>query len=410
MSQHLEFAMSVTPGASQTKSKAPGQIGPASGEFPLFALSAMSPYSLFCESAAGTMAEYVDLFGANAAIPLGYRHPRVSEAVASEVPLYSLPSDTEAHISAQFLSVCAPWASSVRWVKTGSEAMSAAVRLARIATGRSTVVVFSDSYHGWHDWTFARFQDVHPRWHEECHAVFANGVPSDMGLDLAVLPYGQQIASVKDCAAVIFEAQRFDRTDHAWIEETMRAARADGALVIFDEMVYGLRWHKQGARGFYDTPLPDLACFGKALGNGYAVACVCGRGELMAPAANYISGTYGGDQIGMLAASAVLAVYDKTDVISLLKLNGSAVWSGFAAETDEALVRLKGFPVHWKLETVDPQADIGLIQERAASGQYGPRLLVSRYSNNASAVMPEHVALEAGRTLGRAAMSVVGKP
>src|SRR3990167_1966930 len=124
------------PNASQTRSKAPGNVGPrdTSQDFPLFASRGEGAY-LFDDRGR----KYLDCFGANAAVPLGYGYGPVVEAVTRAVmdgSLLSLPHTLEAAVSERFLEVCAPWAQQVRWVKTGSEATHAALRIALAATDR----------------------------------------------------------------------------------------------------------------------------------------------------------------------------------------------------------------------------------------------------------------------------------
>ena len=395
---HLERALTVTPGASQTRSKAPGAVGPrdVGMPFPLFAEKAVG-YTVQADGK-----EYIDCFGANAAVPLGYADWRVASAVRDAAllgPLLPLPSRKEAEVSELFLSICAPWAAHVRWLRTGSEAVSAAVRYARLHTGRARIVAFGSSYHGWHDVSLARFSEPH----DLGSAVFANGVPSALGPTIALAEYGKPVDKLvgPDTAALLVEAHRFQPTDHEWLRAVCDCARMNGALVIFDEMVYGLRWRKGGAAEYYGVT-PDMACFGKALGNGVPVACVCAlRGLIDQPGASFVSGTYGGDLIGLCAAEAVLRAYDSPgsgmDVIARLWESGRNLRGAFALNAPPG-ARLEGFDVHWRL--VMPNEDL-LDRTLMLAARDG--LLVHRASNNSSSVMPPHVAFDCGTRLARAA-------
>lgn len=405
----LEDSLRLSPGGSQTRSKAPGRVGPpldspyAPG-FPLYASGGKGAYLFGVDAEAGQ--NFLDCAGANAAIPLGYNDDRVTLAVKHVLhdgSLLSLPHQMECRVSQAFLDVCAPWAEQVRWVKTGSEALSAAVRLARIATGKSRVIVFKDSYHGWHDWTYARHQE--PR-QGGSSTVLKNGVPCLMAALIQEVDYGTTPSLGQDVAAIVFEPARFTPTNREWVSRMIDYARTSGVVTIFDELVYGLRWAKGGSIEYFGLRImPDLACFGKALGNGIPVACVCGQRDLMAPAADYISGTYGGDALGLAAAGAVLATYRNENIIERLWDRGKQLWAGFASaagSTHDAGMYLQGYPVHWRL--VMPSSELLDETLQLAAKEH---VLVSRASNNSSAAMTADEAWRAGTVLGQAAMQAL---
>lgn len=393
---HLARALRVSPNGSQTKSKAPGRVGPSFGsgevtDFPLFAIRGVGAY---LRDDRGR--EYLDCFGANATVPLGYAYAPVVLAVTDALnrgSLLSLPHVLEAEVSEQFLRVCAPWAEQVRWVKTGTEALMAAVRVARAVTRRAKIVALASSYHGWADWTDARH--VASGW---------NGVPLEARHGIVLIRVGDSRAALTDAAALVIEPERWTSMDPIWLMDIVKAAREAGAVVIFDELVYGLRWAKGGGSEYYGVT-PDLAAFGKALGNGVPVACFCGLAEIMQVAGQYISGTYFGDTLGLAAADAVLKEYDTRDVIGELWDNGAAMWQAFegalSAEATAAGVRLGGRPVHWRLDASDLVLDETLIRCAAAG------VLVHRASNNASAAMTRDEASHAGRVLAEAASEAV---
>lgn len=404
----LDETMKVTPGGSQTRSKGPGKVGPVDTEklFPLYAQRGVG-HKVVCGDPNGEVREYVDLFGANAAIPLGYAFPPVVEAVSKAVRdgnLLSLPSRLEVQVSEKFLHVCAPWATRVRWVKTGTEAVMAAVRLARAKTGRSNIVVMDSSYHGWSDLNDAR--------HNQCEDVSANGVPPQTAKLTSVMPYHDTALNyyINDTvAAVLVEPHRWIKTDASWLAELMSRARQVGVLVIFDEMVYGLRWAKGGSTEFLGgadwwrgSLRPDMACFGKALGNGVPVACVCGLLGTMDNARQYISGTYFGETIGLAAADAVLDTYAGRDVVTDLWINGRNFWGGFTTTPGAMKAHLEGTFVHWRLGGLTPE-QMDAVQVQAID----EGLLFHRDSNNASAAMTPAEAFRYGEHLGQVVGSVV---
>ena len=375
----LARALAVTPGASQTRSKAPGNVGPAdtSSRFPLFATGGHGAYLLGIDGR-----RYLDCAGANAAIPLGYAHPEVTDAVLHAVAngsLLSLPHRKEAQVGRRFLEVCAPWAEQVRWVRTGSEATHAALQIARQATGRRVFVRLRGSYHGWHDcW---RDSQADARW---------------LSCGTSVYEAGYLFASMP-IAALFIEPPRWDTIAGTWLSGLVSKAREYGVVVIFDEMVYGLRWAKGGSVEYYGVE-PDLACFGKALGNGVPVACICGREQWMRHAVDAgVSGTYGGDAIGLSAAQAVLDHYAMHDIIGRLWENGRQLQDAFT-EAAPAAARLEGTPVHWRLVMATPH-----LLERAVLAAAERGVLVSKASNNASAAMTKEECRSAGLTIAKAA-------
>lgn len=381
MSSHLVRALAVTPNASQTRSKAPGAVGPRFGpgeatKFPLFAIGGLGAY---VRDNRGR--RYLDLAGANGAIPLGYASPGVVSAVQQAIcsgSLFSLPHVFEAEVSEKFIGICAPWAHQVRWVRTGSEATHAALRIAQAATGRRAYLRLRGSYHGWHS----------------CWQDNAQDAPDARWMDLHGVAPGTDLIG-QDIAAVFIEPPRWQEINVGWLRAVIAQAHIDGALVVFDEMIYGLRWAKGGSAEHYDLD-PDLACFGKALGNGVPIACVCGPTHLMRHATACVSGTYGGDMLGLSAAGAVLDIYKTRDVIGELWANGRALCEGFAASAPPSAL-LQGTPVHWRLAMPDPDA-----LDRALAACADDGLLVHRDANNSSAAMTQDEAREAGRRLGRA--------
>ena len=250
--------------------------------------------------------EYVDWICGLGALTLGYCHPDVDAAVVRQLAKgvsYSLPHALEAEVAEQLVATipCTGPDGMVRFVKTGSEATEGAIRIARIVTGRERIVL--SGYFSWHSW-YAASRPEHP------------GVPEAMG-DL-VTPFvhgglGSLRAALEGGsppAAVILEPALNCHPATEFLEGVLTLAHADGALVIFDEMVTGFRWAAGGAQAFYGVP-PDLSVFGKGLANGYPLACIIGPRAIMDPAALVVSGTFGGEALSLAAAQAVLKVYQR---------------------------------------------------------------------------------------------------
>jgi len=298
-------AQQATPGGAQTSSKAPGRVGPL-GAFPL--------YEDFSEGACLHDVDgnrYVDWFNGNCAVTLG--HGRIG-MLSPTTALPSLPTELEIETAERLVGLI-PCAEQVRFVKTGSEACAAAVRIARRATGREQIAVIPNQYNGWHDWSVARCAH-HP------------GVPDCLADKLSFWRYNdlRSLERVlthdpnRPVAAVMLEPALVDEPRPYFLEGVIELAHRHGALVIFDEMVCGGRWAMGGAQEHYNSidpdnlTTPDLSTHGKAMANGYPLAFVCGPADLM-QYADVISGTFGGETHALMACQEALDIYESEDAI-----------------------------------------------------------------------------------------------
>jgi glutamate-1-semialdehyde 2,1-aminomutase len=345
----LGRAASVTPGASQTNSRRHGKVG--TDDYPAFAVRGKGTQLTLQDGRT-----VIDLAGANGAVPLGYEHPEVSFAIqryTNHGGTLSLPSPLEIEVSEQ---MCQVFDSDVmvRWVRTGSEAVTAAVSIAQEKTGSDCIGVIGDAYHGWHPWT---------------RQAIKLGVWEDEAFDLSA------------CAAVVIESPRWEPVTVDMIDalrELRERCTDAGALLIFDDVVYGFRF---AAAGLQETSgvKPDLACFSKALGNGTPVGCVVGNHDLMAETGYRVSSTFGGEVTGLAAASGVLTVHASRDVCDDLLGIGTKL----RADLDRALsgspIEVVGRPQHFRFTSDD--AD---VLNRFLSGCITHRdpVLIHRDANN----------------------------
>jgi glutamate-1-semialdehyde 2,1-aminomutase len=335
-------ALKVIPGAAQTGSKAPGRVGPL-GAYPLFLARGDGAY---VECVDGH--RYVDWFNGNCAVTLGHNHPGVVDAVRQVgQPLLSLPTQLEAAIAERLVEAI-PCAEQVRFVKTGSEACAAAVRIARIATGRDVIATCTGHYHGWHDWTIARND-------------FAPGVPPILQSLVKTFPYNDLQALWRllvdhEVAAVMLEPTLVQEPADGFLQGLVELAHAHGAVVIFDEMICGARWALGGAQQHFGVT-PDLATFGKAFANGYPLAFVAGRADMMRHAWP-VSGTFGGELVALAACDAVLDEYAFDRPILRMWEVGQRLMDGFngICERLRLPARMVGYPVHPVVDwTVDSE-------------------------------------------------------
>jgi glutamate-1-semialdehyde 2,1-aminomutase len=255
---------------------------------------------------------------------LGYGDPGVDAAVIERVnagPVFSLGHRLEVEV-AETLVDMVPGAEMVRFIKTGSEATTAAVRLARAATGREHIAMCG--YHGWHDWCIG-------------HTTRNAGVPvavrhlthqwtyNDVGSLRAVFD-----AHPGQVAAVIMEPVGVDAPLPGFLESVLTLAHEHGALLIFDEVITGFRLAPGGAQEYFGV-IPDLAAFGKAMANGYPLAAVAGRAAVMELIASrvFISSTFGGDTVALAASLATMRRIREGGVIEHLWRQGARLAEGF---------------------------------------------------------------------------------
>lgn len=314
----------IIPGRSLTRSKAPGRIGPVDG-MPLYASGGLGPHLFDVDGHA-----YTDMLCALGAVSLGY-----ADLNPSPSGVYSLPHEAEVFAAEKMLQIV-PWATRVRFTKTGSEATHAAYRIAKRATGRKRVMALEGAYHGWHEWC------------DEVERI-PQGAPIHTWLR-------------DDIAAVFIEPPRWVPVDVPWLRQVRAACEEVGALFVFDSMIYGGRFALGGASEYFGI-VPDMECFGKAIGNGQAVACVVGTDALEAHG-EMVSGTYAGDVVGLLAVMEIISIYQRDAVIDWLWARGRQLWEGLTA----AGIPLEGAPVHLRIRFTTPEQGQRFAVEMANRG------------------------------------------
>jgi glutamate-1-semialdehyde 2,1-aminomutase/spore coat polysaccharide biosynthesis protein SpsF len=304
------------PGASQTFSKATSQF--VQGVAPTFLSRGQG-----CRVWDVDGNEYLDYPMALAPVVLGHNDPDVTAAVARQMQdgtAYSLPHPLEVEV-AELLCEVIPCAEMVRFGKNGSDATAGAVRLARAATGRDVIVCCG--YHGWQDWyigTTTRSRGV-PKAVQELTRTFAYNDP-------------ESLARVLDehkgrVAGVVMEPVGVVEPKPGFLERVRELTHTHGALLIFDEIVTGFRWAMGGAQEFFGVT-PDLACFGKAMANGFPIAALVGPRELMAVCDEiFFSFTFGGETVGLAAAKATIAKLRREPVIPHLWAQGQRLKDGY---------------------------------------------------------------------------------
>ena len=301
----IERAERVIPIGSQTFSKSKLQFPP--GAAPLFLTHGDGGRVYDVDGN-----EYVDLVSALLPNVLGYRDPDVDLGIRRQLARgisFSLPTTLEMELAERLVKHI-PCAEMVRFGKNGTDATSAAVRLARAATKRDRLVLLG--YHGWQDWYIG--------------ATTRNlGVPAAVSALSHLAPYGDLEAIEAlflkhpgEFAAVILEPMNTTEPPAGYLQGLKDLANRHAALLIFDEIITGFRWSIGGAQARYGVT-PDLACFGKAMGNGMPISAVVGRAEIMCLMENiFFSGTFGGETLSLVAAIATIDKIEREKVTDRL--------------------------------------------------------------------------------------------
>ncbi|WP_030687008.1 glutamate-1-semialdehyde 2,1-aminomutase [Streptomyces globisporus] len=273
---------------------------------------------------------YVEYGSGLRSVSLGHAHPRVIEAVRRELDRGSnfvRPSILEAEAAECFLATV-PTAEMVKFAKNGSDATTAAVRLARAATGRTRVALCADHpFFSVDDW----FIGTTP---------MSAGIPAT---DLTLtFPYGDLPATEAllteyegEIACLILEPATHTEPPPGYLAGLRELADRHGCVLVFDEMITGFRWSEAGAQGLYGV-VPDLSTFGKALGNGFAVSALAGRRELMERGGLrhsddrvfLLSTTHGAETHSLAAAMAVQTTYTEEGVTARLHALGERLAAG----------------------------------------------------------------------------------
>ena len=263
--------------------------------------------------------EYIDMsimgIGTNT---LGYGHAEVDEAVRRTITagnMSSLNCPEEVYLAERLIELH-PWADMVRLARSGGEADAIAIRIARAASGREKVAFCG--YHGWHDWYLAaNLGDERILAGHLLPGLAPNGVPNSLKGTALPFRYNQfdeleaLVVAHPDIGVIIMEASRNDGPKDGFLEQVRALATDRGIVLIFDECTSGFRETFGGLHMKYGVE-PDMAIFGKALGNGYAITAVIGRREVMEAAQNtFISSTFWTERIGPTAALKTLDVMER---------------------------------------------------------------------------------------------------
>lgn len=283
---------------------------------------------------------YVDfLMGAGSSL-LGHSHPAVVAAVRKQIGRLSTilaPTSAEARF-AERLRGLMPYLQRIRFANTGSEAVRTALRAARAYTGRTRYAKFEGNYHGSDDYFLVSggSRQVSGEPHQPRPVFDSAGVPERIAEEVVLLPYNDVENAVSlisrhaaELAAVVMEPVAFSTggaiaADRHFAQAIRAVTKQQGIVLIFDEVVTGLRLGTSGAPGYLGVT-PDLSCLGKAIGGGLPLSAFGGRADIMeavlGPGASsqdtriFHSGTFTGNPLSVAAGMAVLDVLEQEPVL-----------------------------------------------------------------------------------------------
>ncbi|MBN1688187.1 MAG: aminotransferase class III-fold pyridoxal phosphate-dependent enzyme [Candidatus Omnitrophica bacterium] len=266
---------------------------------------------------------------------LGYANQAVNRAVRQAIKLGNMSTLNcyEEVVLAEKLIDLHSWADSVRFARTGGEACALAIRIGRAFSGRDKVAFCG--YHGWNDWYLAaNLEDPENLREQLLPGLEPIGVPKALKGTSIPFYYGK-IRSLEDIlkknediGVIMMEVQRTKDIDLEFLRAVQKIARRIGAVLIYDEVTSGFRLRTGGMHVLYDLQ-PDIVVLGKALGNGYPIAAVIGKKDIMEAAQRtFISSTYWTERVGFAAALAVIDQFENHQVVDRIQVRGEQIRSG----------------------------------------------------------------------------------
>lgn len=265
-------------------------------------------------------------------VTLGHAFPQVVDAVRESLALgtnFNRPAEMELECAETFLDII-EGAEMVKFTKDGSTADTAALKLARAYTGRDLVALCAEHpFFSYDDWAM-------------CTTTMDGGIPQVERSMTLRFKYND-LESLRRLfldhpgriAAVFLEAVRTDEPAEGFLQGLQDLCREHGAVLVFDEVITGFRFHLGGAQKLYGV-VPDLAIFGKALANGFSLSALCGKREIMRLGSRereqdnvfLLSTTHGAEIPSLAAAIATMRVYRSEPVIDSLYRQGARLYRG----------------------------------------------------------------------------------
>lgn len=317
---------------------------------------------------------------------LGYGNKVVDKAAKRAIRLGNMSTfncPEEVHLAERLVEIH-PWADMVRFARTGGEANAIAIRIARAASGRNKVAFCG--YHGWHDWYLAA--NIKGDTQLDNHllpGLSPNGVPLELGGSVIPFEYNdiaalREIVKDNEVGVIKMEVVRNVGPEVGFLKEVRKLASDNNIVLVFDECTSGFRQSFGGIHKIHDVE-PDMAVFGKALGNGYAITAVLGKREIMECAqSTFISSTFWTERIGPSAAIACLNEMERRSSWEIITQQGIKIrngWEQIAKETSID-IDIGGIPAvsNFSIKAKDPlQCKTLITQEMLKRGYLAGNLI-----------------------------------
>jgi glutamate-1-semialdehyde 2,1-aminomutase len=335
--------------------------------------------------------EYIEYGMGLRAVTLGHAYEPVNEAAFRQMQLghnFTRPSPIEIECAEEFLSMI-PGAEMVKFGKNGSDVTNAAVKLARAYTGRDLIAICGDhAFFSVDDWFIGT-------------TAMSAGIPKAIQ-NLTVKFHYNDIESVQALfdqypnriACVILEPEKDTPPVDNFLQKLKDLCHKNGVVFILDEMITGFRWHNGGGQAFHDV-VPDLSAFGKAMGNGFSIAALAGKRELMKlggldhekERVFLLSLTHGAENSNLAAALEVMRIYKRDPVVDTLWQRGERLAKGISNSINKLKLHghfeLIGRPCCMVYATRDQEKKPSqefralFLQELIRRGVLAPSLIVS---------------------------------
>ncbi len=279
---------------------------------------------------------------------LGYGNAEVDSAVLKTIEngnMSTLNCPEEVYLAEKIVEIN-PWSDMVKFARSGGEANAIAIRIARAASGKDNVAVCG--YHGWHDWYLSANlgQDSDSLDEHLLPGLEPKGVPASLKDSVFTFKYNdlnglKELVDKKDIGVIKMEVMRNHPPKDNFLEKVRKFTKEKGIILIFDECTSGFRETFGGLHKKYSVE-PDMAMFGKTLGNGYAITAVVGKEEVMTEAqSSFISSTFWTERIGPTAALKTLQIMEETESWNVVTKIGKKVkqhWDAIASDNDLKII------------------------------------------------------------------------
>ncbi|KAF6246736.1 aminotransferase class III [Nitrosopumilus sp. b3] len=315
------------------------------GVFPVYAQSAKGSHFIDVDGN-----EYIDYLMALGPITLGYNYEPVNQAIISQLKegiLFSLPHPIEVKLSEKICEVI-PYADMAKFEKSGSNAVTAAVRAARAFTKRDKIA-YCGSGGVWHDWQAAmvsRDGGV-PKFNSELIKIFDyNDVD---GLEQIFEDNKNEIA------AVVLEPTMYEQPQNDFLDKVRKIATQNDSLLVLDEIVTGFRFDIAGAQKYFNIK-GDLVCFGKGMGNGLPISCITGPSEFMKTFDElWVSSTNNSENLSLAGTYAVIKEMEEKNTISHCWDIGKKLFYGWNKTVEKFGLDAKmyGYPIRMHMQCFD---------------------------------------------------------